>query len=132
MYSSYFKSFNHTCYAGNTTPYNTGQFYPLWGMSHDDILNAKIQKNLLKKDWNVPRDYHVRKIMKEILDIIMQQYSDLDAGISHNQLAESIRMNRKAIRPYLKRLTEMGLVTRDQGKHGKYFPTTRCSLETYF
>ena len=94
-------------------------------MSHDDILNARIQKNLLKKDWNVPRDYRGRRIMIKIWGIIMQQYSDLDVGISHNQLAESIGMNRKAIRPYLKSLTEKGLVTRDQGKHGKYFPTTK-------
>lgn len=93
-------------------------------MSHDDILNAKILKNLLKKDWRVPRDYHEKKIMKKISDMIMQ-YSDLDVGISHKLLAESIGRDRKTIRPYLKRLIKMGLVTRDQGKHGKYFPTTK-------
>jgi hypothetical protein len=57
-------------------------YYPLWGMSDDDILNARIQKDLLKKDWNLPRDYHERKMTKDILDIIMR-YGNLDMGISH-------------------------------------------------
>lgn len=105
-----------------TTPYKTGQFYPSCGMSDDDILNARIQKDLVKKDWNFPRDYHGRKRMKEILDIIIE-YSDV--GISHQQLADSIGMDRKTIRPYLNHLIKMCLVTRDHGIHGKYFPTTR-------
>jgi predicted transcriptional regulator len=40
-------------------------------------------------------------------------------------IAEYIGIDRKTLRRYMKRLIEMHLVTREPGKHGKYFPTTK-------
>jgi DNA-binding transcriptional ArsR family regulator len=90
-------------------------------MSQDDILKARIRKNLLK-DWNVVREYHENETMKRIMAVIVR-YGE--AGVSHSQLSEAIGKDRKTIRPHLNRLAEMGLVTRDLGKHGKYFPTIK-------
>lgn len=46
-------------------------------------------------------------------------------GMFHNQLAEYIKVDRKTLRRYMKHLIEMHLVTREPGKHGKYYPTTQ-------
>ena len=48
-----------------------------------------------------------------------------DQGMHHSQIAESIGIDRKTLRPYMKLLMGMHLVTREPGRHGKYFPTTK-------
>jgi len=47
-------------------------------------------------------------------------------GISHQELADIIGIDRNNLRPYIKRLMQKGLVNRDSGKQGKYYPTTRA------
>jgi predicted transcriptional regulator len=91
-------------------------------MSYDDILNARIQKDLQNKDWNIPREYLERKRMNSIMNALI---SSQDQGMHHSQIAEYIGIDRKTLRPYIKHLMEMHLVTREPGRHGKYFPTTK-------
>ena len=43
-------------------------------------------------------------------------------GISHGDLAKQIGLDRKNLRPYIKRLIDRKLITRSAGKQGKYFP----------
>jgi DNA-binding MarR family transcriptional regulator len=92
-------------------------------MSNDDILNARIRRDLQNKDnLNLPREALERKIMNRIMEILMSFQNE---GMFHSQLAEYIGIDRKTLRRYMKRLIEMHLVTREPGKHGKYFPTTK-------
>jgi DNA-binding MarR family transcriptional regulator len=91
-------------------------------MSNDDILNARIRRNLRSKDWSLPREDLEKRIMNRIMKILMSFQNE---GMFHNQLAEYIEIDRKTLRRYMKRLIEMHLVTREPGKHGKYYPTTK-------
>jgi hypothetical protein len=45
-------------------------------------------------------------------------------GISHQDLADRVKLDRKNLRPYIRRLIYRKLITRAPGKQGKYFPTT--------
>jgi hypothetical protein len=45
-------------------------------------------------------------------------------GISHQDLADRVGLDRKNLRPYIKRLKSRKMITRAPGKQGKYFPTT--------
>jgi predicted transcriptional regulator len=91
-------------------------------MSHDDILNARIREHIQKKDWNLPREGLERKRLNIIMNALI---SSEDQGMHHSQIAEYIGIDRKTLRPYMKRLMEKHLVTREPGRHGKYFPTTK-------
>jgi hypothetical protein len=88
-------------------------------MSHDDNLNIKIQTKIRNKEWNNPRGFFERRRMNNILKMIP------DEGIHHGQIADYMGIDRKSLRPYMKRLQKMGLVTREPGKHGKYFLTKK-------
>jgi predicted transcriptional regulator len=81
-----------------------------------------MRKHILKKDWNFTRDYNRKKIMNMIMNALI---SFQDQGMHHSQIAESIGIDRKTLRPYMKLLMGMHLVTREPGRHGKYFPTTK-------
>jgi predicted transcriptional regulator len=92
-------------------------------MSNDDILNARIQRDLQNKDnLNLPREALGRKIMKHIMNILISFQNE---GMHHSQLVEYIGIDRKTLRRYMKRLIKMDLVTREPGRQGKYFPTTK-------
>jgi predicted transcriptional regulator len=93
-------------------------------MSHDDILDAKIQRKLLNKNLNRPREYFEKRRMNNILKIIP------DEGMHHDQLAHWLGIDRKTLRPYMERLQKMGLVTREPGRHGKYFLTKKTHRGT--
>jgi DNA-binding MarR family transcriptional regulator len=49
-----------------------------------------------------------------------------EEGISHQELADMIVIDRNNLRPYMKKLMQRGLVTRDKGKHGKYYATNKA------
>jgi DNA-binding MarR family transcriptional regulator len=83
------------------------------------MLDRKIKLEYEKMN---PHSISVRMTEKRIMDTILA-YED---GISHQELAEIIHINRNNLRPYMKRLMQKGLVTRDRGKQGKYYPVTKA------
>lgn len=63
----------------------------------------------------------VKKVEGKVLKLIIL---NSNFGISHQDLASKIGLDRKNIRPYIKRLIRRRLITRAPGRQGKYFPTT--------
>jgi predicted transcriptional regulator len=86
---------------------------------YDSAINKEYDK--LNPRSN-PSDDLVRKKEENIVKTILA-YED---GISHQLLAETIDINRNNLRPYMERLIKRGLVTRDKGKHGKYYATNKA------
>jgi hypothetical protein len=66
-----------------------------------------------------PQELKYRERLRRILKVILT-YGE--TGISHKILAESIKLDRKSLRKYTKKLVEIRLIRRE-GKNGKYFPT---------
>jgi predicted transcriptional regulator len=65
----------------------------------------------------------IKKRKKYNILRFIQDY--VEEGISHNNLAYGIGIDRKNLRPYLEELINEGFVRRDDGKFGKYYPTTK-------
>jgi hypothetical protein len=65
----------------------------------------------------------VRKKERHIVNVVLS-YSD--TGIPHGELAYIIRIGRKNLRPYMKRLINKRLVKRGSGKQGRYFPAIKA------
>jgi predicted transcriptional regulator len=63
----------------------------------------------------------VRRKEGEILKLIIWNSR---FGISHKDLADGVGLDRKNLRPYIRRLTSKKMITRAPGKQGKYFSTT--------
>ena len=76
---------------------------------------------------DLPRQEYVRKTEGRIMEVIS---ANRDSGIAHLQLAHIVKINRKNLTPYMKRLTSKGLVKREKGKQGKYYPTTKGNRGT--
>jgi hypothetical protein len=70
----------------------------------------------------LPHQYRVRITEGRIIGVITANH---DNGISHTELACIIKINRKNLTRYTKRLIRKGLVVRGLGKRGKYYPATR-------
>jgi predicted transcriptional regulator len=96
-------------------------------MNRDDILHVRIRKELGKKDIKIPRDYTTTRKRLEIMNVILSHDKE---GIHHNRLAKIIGMDRKNLRPHITRLVSKGLIIRESGKHGKYFPATKSHRGT--
>jgi DNA-binding MarR family transcriptional regulator len=93
-------------------------------MAYDDILQTKIKLERLElKQSRNPREDWVRLKEAKIMTAILRSGDD---GISHGALATIIRIDRKNLRGYTKRLIDKGLVTRLPGRHGRYYPTTKA------
>jgi DNA-binding MarR family transcriptional regulator len=91
-------------------------------LNYDELLNRKIKLEYEKMNPDTnPNDDLVRKKEKKINDTILA----FENGISHQELADIIDIDRNNLRPYTKRLMRKGLVTRERGKQGKYYPTTK-------
>lgn len=92
-------------------------------MNYDESLDRKIRLEYEKMKPNSnPSNDLVRKTEKRIIDMILA-YED---GISHQELADIIGIDRNNLRPYMKRLMQRGMVTRDKGKQGKYHAATKA------
>jgi predicted transcriptional regulator len=85
-----------------------------------DIVNEKYSQ--LGSETSNPREDKRKSIEKKIMEILLL-YGD--EGISHNDLAKSMNMDRKNLRKYTKSLVEQKLIVRENRKHGKYYPSTR-------
>jgi predicted transcriptional regulator len=82
------------------------------------------------KDWNRieyrrKKENYLEEYREEkknaILEIII--IYGMKGGISHDQLSKEIGLDQKNLRPYVKELIKEGLVKKDKGLRGKYFPT---------
>jgi hypothetical protein len=62
----------------------------------------------------------IRRTEGEILRVIILYGTN---GISHGNLAETIKIDRKNLRAYTQRLIERKLIRREKGKQGRYFAT---------
>ena len=85
-----------------------------------DIVNEKYAQ--LGSDVSNPREDKRNSIEKKIMEILLLHG---DEGISHMYLAKAMGMDRKNLRKYMKSLIEQKLIVRENGKHGKYYPSTR-------
>jgi predicted transcriptional regulator len=70
---------------------------------------------------DLPCQEYVRKTEGRIMEVIS---AHRDSGIAHLRLAHIVKIDRKNITPYKKRLISKGLVKRRKCKQGKYYPTT--------
>jgi predicted transcriptional regulator len=106
-----------------------GQSAPYWGVTlvYDEILDAKVklEKGKLNR-FNNPKDGLLnilwRKRERQILDVVLKH----DDGIAHGELSQEVGLDRKNLRHYMSRLIGKGLITRGEGLHGKYYPTTKA------
>jgi predicted transcriptional regulator len=87
----------------------------------------KIEYDEDKLDHLPPHEQYVRKTEGRIMEVIT---AHRDSGIAHLRLAQIVKINRKNLTPYMKRLTSKGLVKRGKGKQGKYYPTTNGNRGT--
>jgi predicted transcriptional regulator len=71
---------------------------------------------------DLPRQEYVRKKEGKIMEVISAHH---DKGIAHLKLASIVKIDRKNLAPYMKRLMSKGLVKRGKAKQGKYYPTTK-------
>jgi len=90
---------------------------------YDEILNWRLKKQEYGKlGQGTFNDYWVGKKEQQIMEIILKH----EDGIAHGELAKLVKLDRKNLRHYIKRLMDKGLVTRGEGAHGLYFPTTKA------
>jgi predicted transcriptional regulator len=90
---------------------------------YDEFLDKKVEVEYGKMNPSTfPRMDWIRKKEHEIMKVVLSH----DNGISHQTLAKIVRLDRKNLRPYMKRLKSKNLVTRESGKQGKYYPTTKA------
>jgi DNA-binding MarR family transcriptional regulator len=81
----------------------------------------KLEYDKLNPQSNPSNDL-VRKKEQKIVNTILAY----EGGISHQELANMIGIDRNNLRRYMNRLMNRGLVTRDKGQHGKYYPTNKA------
>jgi predicted transcriptional regulator len=92
-------------------------------LNYDELLDRKIRLEYEKMNpYSNPSKDLVRRTEQRIMNTILA-YED---GISHQELADIIGIDRNNLRPYMKRLMQRGMVTRDKGKQGKYHAATKA------
>jgi biotin operon repressor len=93
-------------------------------LSYGELWHRKseLEYGKLKPGNNPYNDLVVRKKEQRIMNTILAY----ENGISHQELADIIPINRSNLKPYMDRLRQKGLVIRDRGKQGKYYPTTKA------
>jgi len=70
---------------------------------------------------------HLRRREEQIMKIVWANHGD---GIHHGELAYKAGIDRKNLRPYMRRLMTKGLVIRNNGKQGRYYPSTKENRDT--
>jgi len=104
---------------------------PSWGVTQMINYNSKLFRRRRLRHLESPpptlRELKNRKRLPPILNVILIYAEN---GISHQKLAEIVKINRKSLRKYTKWLTEKGLIRRE-GKRGNYFPTSKSKGGTY-
>lgn len=103
--------------------YLLGCIHPKWWgieiMKGEDKWKKLIQKKLSAARVKALEPYTTEKESR-ILEVIRNH--GIKGGISHNQLAQIVDLDRKSLRRYTQPLLGDKKIRRD-GTHGKYFPT---------
>jgi DNA-binding MarR family transcriptional regulator len=90
---------------------------------YDEILDWRLKKQEYGKlGQGTFNDDRVRKKEQQIMEVILKH----EDGIAHGELALIVGIDRKNLTHYIKSLMDKGLVTRGNGAHGLYFPTTKA------
>ena len=115
---------------------------PAFIFGYDSPHNGVLGIKKIKTDWishRLDKDYgrdhkkptfmedRVKEREGEILRVILRNGH---FGVAHQALAIAVRIDRKSLRPYIKRLSEKKLIWRSSGKQGKYFPTEEGYKDT--
>jgi hypothetical protein len=96
---------------------------PILGHQIDDFTCLEsIVRNSYGED-NKKATFPADKIRRKEGEILKLVIWNSRFGISHRALADTVRLDRKNLRPYIKRLISRKMITRAPGKQGKYFPT---------
>jgi predicted transcriptional regulator len=66
---------------------------------------------------------------KKELEIYDKVLEHAETGIAHGDLASEIKIDRKNLRPYMRRLMKKNLVRREDRKRRKYYPVTKYTRE---
>jgi predicted transcriptional regulator len=74
---------------------------------------------------DVPDHLHQLQARKREQKIMMILSENSESGISHSELAGLVKIDRKNLRRYMKRLIDRGLIRRGKGKQGKYYPSNK-------
>lgn len=109
-----------------------GCLHPIWRiiLSYDDQDWFASKMVLDYNDENLAdllRQERSRRREMQIIRFVMANQTD---GIHHLDLARKMKIDRKNLTPYMKRLMMKGLVIRGNGKQGKYYPATKNNRET--
>jgi predicted transcriptional regulator len=92
-------------------------------LAYDEWFNKKIEIEYGgERLADTPRQNSVRKSESKIIEILR---ANRDSGIAHLELAKIVGINRKNLTPYMERLRSKGLVKREKGLRGRYYPTTK-------
>ena len=118
-------------FASNVRIYKRGQNHPISCsiLIFDEWFEGKkkIEYDEDKLDHLPPHEQYVRKTEGRIMEVIT---AHRDSGIAHLRLAHILKIDRKNLTPYMKRLRSKGLVKRGKGKQGNYYPSTRGNRGT--
>jgi DNA-binding MarR family transcriptional regulator len=96
-------------------------------MRYDALVRRKLEQEYENlPPTSSPKEDWIRRKEHKILKVIFQS----ENGIAHQQLARIVELDRKTLRPYLQRLISKGLIRRDIGLQGKYYPVKKADLGT--
>ena len=76
---------------------------------------------------DLPHHENLRRMEKRVMRLL---WANHDSGMHHLDLARKLNINRKNLTPHMERLMTKGLVTRSNGKQGKYYPATKENRDT--
>jgi predicted DNA-binding transcriptional regulator len=96
-------------------------------LKNDSWLRAKIAIERERiEDKSSLQEILLHKKELEIYDKVLEH---AETGIAHGELASEIKIDRKNLRPYMRRLIKKNLVRREDGIQGKYYPVTKYTRE---
>lgn len=106
--------------------------HPIWRiiLSYDaqDWFASKMMLDYNDENLaDLLRQERSRRREMQIMRFVIANKTD---GIYHLDLARKMKIDRKNLTPYMKRLMMKGLVIRGNGKQGKYYPATKNNRET--
>ncbi|MFY9967411.1 MAG: MarR family winged helix-turn-helix transcriptional regulator [Nitrososphaeraceae archaeon] len=94
-------------------------------MGYDDLDWFTSKMMLDYDDENLADLLHQERSRRREMQIMRFVNANQSDGIHHLDLARKMKIDRKNLTPYMKRLMMKGLVIRGNGKQGKYYPTTK-------
>jgi predicted transcriptional regulator len=101
--------------------------HPIWRtiLSDDDLDWFTSKMALEYDDENLADFLYQERSRRREMQIMRFVNANQTDGIHHLDLARKMKIDRKNLTPYMKRLMMKGLVARGNGKQGKYYPATK-------